>query len=352
VLASYVILTYYGLISGWALKYFAAFAGGGFPAAPGAAGGYFAAFTAASVEPIVWQGIVMLLAASIVIGGIERGIERASKFLMPVLALIVVALAVHSLLLPDAGRGLAFLFGPDWSALAEPRVYLAALGQTFFSLGLAMGVLVTYGSYLPGHFPLPKAALTIVAGDTLFAIVAAVVIFPAVFSFGMSPDQGPGLAFVTLPEIFARMNGGVAVGIMFFGLLVLAAMTSLVALIEIPAAYAIERWGLDRRKAVALVAGSAFLLGVPNSLGFGLLSHVRIAGAAILDGVDFLASSALLPASGLAIALFAGWHWARADAVAASGLAAPWLARLWWLAIRYLAPAMIAVVLLRSLGVI
>jgi NSS family neurotransmitter:Na+ symporter len=352
VLVSFVILTYYGVIAGWALKYFVVFAAGLYPQQAGEASRYFHAFTTASVEPLLWQACIMTVTVAIVFGGVERGIERANKILMPALALIVIALAIHSLTLPDARRGLMFLFAPNWDALSQPRVYLAALGQAFFSLGLAMGVLATYGSYLPKHHHLPTAGMIIAFGDTLFAIVAATIIFPAVFSFGMSPDQGPGLAFVTLPEIFVRMTAGQIVGIAFFGLLVLAAITSSVALLEIPVASAIERWGLGRARSTILIGGTAFVLGVPSSLGFGLLSGIKLAGFPILDGVDFFASNILLPLSGLAIALFAGWHWREADAVEAVGLRQKWLARLWRVSIRYIAPAMITIIFLRSLSVL
>jgi NSS family neurotransmitter:Na+ symporter len=348
VAASFVVLTYYGLISGWAVKYFFDFAMWAQPAPAGSSLAYFQAFTADALQPLAWHAAAVALAIAIVAGGIERGIERACNWLMPALALIVVALAAHSLTLPDAWTGLAYLFAPDWQAFARPQLYLAALGQAFFSLGLAMGVLVTYGSYIPERIPLPAAALTIALGDTLFAVVAAVIIFPAVFSFGMSPAQGPSLAFVVLPEIFSRMTAGHAVGLAFFGLLVVAAMTSLIALIEICVAYVNERWGIGRAAAIALVACASFALGVPSSFGFGLWSRFRVAGMPILDVVDFAASNVLLPVSGLAIAAFIGWHWRAADAAAAVGIRSKLLTRLWRLAMRYAAPVTIVVVMLRA----
>lgn len=352
VIVSFAILTYYAVIAGWALKYFITFTTRLYPAQEGAASGYFHAFVSSPIEPVLWQALIMAATTGTVLGGIERGIERANKVLMPMLGIIVVALAIHSLTLPGASRGLSFLFAPDWNALSQPRVYLAALGQAFFSLGLAMGVLVTYGSYLPNQHRLPMMGAVVAFGDTLIAIVAATIIFPAVFSFGMSPDQGPGLAFVTLPEIFVRMNAGHVVGIAFFGLLVIAAVTSSVALLEIPVAYAIERWGVTRLRATLGIATAAFLLGVPSSLGFGIWSGVRLAGLPILDAVDFAASNVILPLSGLAIALFVGWHWPKASAIAAVGLRRAWISRLWHLAIRYVAPAMIAIVFLRSLSIL
>lgn len=350
VLASFVILTYYCVIGGWAAKHFVAFGAGLYPVESGASLQYFHAFTAAGIEPVLWQIVMLTLTGVIVLSGVEAGIERANKILMPMLALIVVALAIHSMTLPGAGRGVTFLFAPDWDALLEPRVYLAALGQAFFSLGLAMGVLVTYGSYLsPGH-SLPTASVVIAIGDTIFALIAALIIFPAVFSFGMAPDHGPALAFITLPEIFARMDGGQLVGLAFFGLLVLAAVTSSVALLEVPVAYAMEQWSWKRPQATLVVAGTAWILGVPSALSFGQLAAIRPGGLPILDAVDFLASNVLLPLSGLAIAVFAGWHWRRADALAAAGIRNPWLGRVWRFSVRYCAPALITIILLRPLA--
>lgn len=349
VIVSFVILTYYCVIGGWAAKHFVAFAAGLYPVESGASLQYFQAFTAAGIEPVLWQVAVLTLTGAIVLRGVEAGIERANKILMPVLALIVVALAIHSLTLPNAGRGLTFLFAPDWEALLEPRVYLAALGQSFFSLGLAMGVLVTYGSYLSAPYSLPTASVVIALGDGLFALIAALIIFPAVFSFGMVPDQGPALAFITFPEIFARMSGGHLVGVAFFGLLVVAAVTSSVALLEVPVAYAMERWSWKRPQATIIVAGMAWALGVPSALSFGPLAAIRPGDLPILDAVDFLASNLLLPLSGLAIAVFAGWHWRRADALAATGIRNPWLQRVWHFSVRYCAPALITIILLRSL---
>ncbi|MFN3657399.1 MAG: sodium-dependent transporter [Pseudolabrys sp.] len=351
VVVSFVILTYYSVIAGWAVKYFADFAWLG-PVEPGSALAHFQQFTASTFAPLAWHAMALALAVAIVAYGVERGIERASTVLLPALALIVIVLAVHSLTLPGAWKGIVYLFAPDWSALAHPQVYLAALGQAFFSLGLAMGILVTYGSYIPEGHRLPASAVTIAFGDTFFAVVAAVVIFPAVFSFAIDPEQGPGLAFVVLPAIFARMTAGQVVGAAFFGLLVVAAVTSMVALIEICVAYVIERFRIGRIRAAALVGVGAFLLGVPSSLGFGLWSGVRLFGLPILDAVDFAASNVLLPLSGLAVAIFIGWHWREADARAAVGIRSKRLAHLWRLSVRYIAPAMIVIVLLRALSVL
>lgn len=348
VVVSFVILTYYAVIAGWALKYFVAFASGAYPRQPGVAVGYFHEFISSSFEPILWQAAILVAGAAIVSGGIEYGIERANKILMPLLAIMILLLVAHSFTLPGAARGFAYLFNPDWTKLGEPKLYLAALGQAFFSLGLAMGALVTYGSYLHIRQPLPFAGAAIVAGDTVFALAAAMVIFPAVFSFGMAPAQGPGLAFTTLPEIFTRMPAGTAVAIAFFGLLVVAALTSLVALIEVPVACCMAKWRISRRQSVFLCTISAFLLGIPSALSFGPLAGVSVAGRPLLDAIDFLASNIILPLSGFSIALFAGWHWTADNPVGFRSIA---MSRLWRFSIRYLAPAAILLIFLRSISV-
>lgn len=352
IVVAFVILTYYAVICGWALKYFFAFATGAYPQQAGTASGYFDAFVASPVQPTLWHAVVMFLAVGVVICGVERGIERMNKALMPALALIVLVLAIHSLTLFDVERGLSFLFEPEWEALGRPGIYLAALGQAFFSLGLAMGFLVTYGSYLPRGRPLPNSGVTIVLGDTIFALAAAVIIFPAVFSFGMDPTQGPGLAFVTLPEIFARMTGGAFVGTAFFGLLVLAALTSSIALLEVPVAFAIEQWEWSRARSTLSIAAIAFALGVPSSLGFGPWSSVKPGGVSVLEAVDFLASNVVLPLSGLIIALFVGWHWKDASTGNVVGFRHGWTLRAWRILIRYVAPVAIVVVFLRSIAIL
>jgi NSS family neurotransmitter:Na+ symporter len=350
VLVAGLILAYYAVIAGWVLKYLAlhlagntqAFAAAGFADA-------FRGFIAHPLEPIAWQFAVMALTVAVVAGGVERGIEAVSKLLMPALGLLLLALAIHSVTLPGFGQGVAFLLQPDWSALTRPQVYLAALGQAFFSMGLAMGVMVTYGSYVAPTRRLPRATVTIAIGDTLFAIVAGLVIFPAVFSFGLDPAQGPALAFVVLPEVFAQMKGGAWVGAAFFLLLAIAALTSAVSLLEVLVAFSMHRFGWSRRLASLGLGSLIFVLGVPASLGFGpWASLTGIGGRGILDAMDFVAANILLPLNGLLIAVFLGWVWRRRDALTACDLHASGLGRLWYFSVRYTVPLLVAVVLVRS----
>lgn len=341
---AFLILGYYSVIAGWVCKYLADYVLGADPAATGAApASAFRDFVTDPLRPVLWHALFMAITAMVVAGGVEKGIERASRVLMPVLAVLIVLLAGYALSLPGAARGLAFLFAPDWAALATPRLYLVALGQAFFSLGVGMGVIITYASYLGSQERLPASAVAIAAGDTLFAVAAGIAIFPVVFSFGLDPAYGPALAFVTLPEVFARMPGGAWFGVAFFFLLAAAALTSAVSLLEVPVAIALHR-GWPRPRAAALIALLAFLAGLPSALGTSLLGDVRVAGRGVLEAVDFFAADLLLPVAGIAVVLFVGWGLPRAATVEACGLPAA-VARAWLFAVRYLVPAAMLVIL-------
>lgn len=352
VIASCLILAYYAVVAGWVFKYTALYAFS--TTRTLAMAGFASAFethVARPLEPLVWQGLALALTMAIIAKGVERGIERVSLVLMPALALLLLGLAAYSATLPGFQQGMSFLFRPDWSVLYTPKVYLAALGQAFFSIGLAMGVMVTYGSYLSPTWHLPRATVTIALGDTLFAVTAGLVIFPAVFSLGLDPAQGPGLAFVVLPGVFAQMSGGAVAGLAFFLLLSIAALTSMVSLLEVPVAYAIQRFGWSRWRASLVLGSLLFLLGVPASLGFGAWSNLTTpAGRGILDSMDFAAVELLLPLNGLLLALFLGWVWPRQDALQASDLFGSRLGRLWHFCLRYIVPLLVAAILAGSIG--
>ncbi|MBI4194699.1 MAG: sodium-dependent transporter [Betaproteobacteria bacterium] len=348
--AAFLILTYYAVVAGWAYRYLAGYASGTFRGMPREeVRGYFEAFITHPLEPVLWQFVVIATTVGVVAAGIERGIEATNKVLMPLLGAIVVALAAYALTLDGARRGLVFLFAPDWSALARPEVYLAALGQAFFSLGIGMGILLTYASYTTQTQRLAPAALSVAACDTLFSLVAGVAIFPAVFAFGLDPAHGPPLAFVTLPQVFAVLPGGGVVGLAFFLLLSAAALTSAVSLLEVPVAFLVRRLRWTRPAAAAAVGLAAFTLGLPSALGFGLLAEIRPFGSGILEAADHVASDLLLPLSGLLIALFAGWALAPALLRNASGLRSPAAWHAWRLLLRYVVPVLILIVLARGL---
>lgn len=344
-----IILSFYAVIAGWALKYLSgALSGALWESAGDGYGGYFKAFIGNDFEPMVWQAIMLLATMLVVAGGVQRGIEIVNRVLMPILAVIVVGLAAYSATLPGAGAGWKFLFNPDWSAVTRPDVISAALGQAFFSTGIGMAVYLTYGSYLPRSVSIPASTSAIVVGDTLFAIIAGLAIFPAVFAFGIDPKAGPELAFVTLPQVFLAMPGGKIVGVVFFLLLSAAALTSMVSVLEVPVASLIHQRQWRRRTAVALTGIFVFVLGIPSALSFGFFAEIQIAGMALLDAIDRAASQFVLPLAGLSVALFAGWRWGQYNAIREANLDGSVLRTTWLWLIRIIAPAMILFILIRS----
>lgn len=351
VIGCVLILSFYAVVAGWALKYFTgAVSGALWHAAEADYGGYFREFVADPWAPIGWLCAMLALTVWIVAGGIRRGIEAANRILMPLLALCVIVLAVYSATLPGAAKGWRFLLSPDWTAVLTGPVLVAAIGQAFFSLGIGMAVFITYSGYLPAGTRIPRAAVTIAIGDTLFAVVAGLAIFPAVFAFGMNPAAGPELAFITLPQIFLAMPYGKAVGIVFFGLLSAAALTSMMSLLEVPVASVLHRSRVNRRRAANLIGVTAFALGIPSALSFGVLSGIQISGDSVFDFVNRAVSNYLLPLGGILVCLYAGWCLNRREALSAAGLAGTAAGVIWYWLVRLVAPAMILLVVLDTVG--
>jgi NSS family neurotransmitter:Na+ symporter len=351
VLAASLILAYYAVIAGWFLKYLAgALLGTLWHTAGEGYDVFFARFITHPIEPIVWQLVTMATTVVIVAAGVRRGIERANRVLMPMLALVVLGLAVHSLSLPGAADGVSFLFAPDWSALKSPSIYLAALEQAFFSIGIGMAIFITYGGYLAPEQPIPSAPATIALGDTLVAVLARCAILPAVFAFGLDPAAGPELVFVTLPQIFLAMPFGRLFGSLFFLLLIAAALTSMISLLEASVALAIRVLGLPRWSATMAMGLLIFTVGTPAAAGFGPLAGLRWDGRSILDSMDHVVSNIMLPVSGLLTALFVGWRWR--EALVEAGFGRRVLGPVWLWLVRLVAPALILAILLRSLGLI
>jgi NSS family neurotransmitter:Na+ symporter len=349
--ASVAILSYYPVIAGWVASYLWAYATGdqALLFGPNLASS-FEALIADPHRVLLWSAIVIAGAAFIVAAGIERGIELASKILMPIFAVLMIVLAGYGLQLPGAGRAIEFLFAPDWRALLEPRTYLAAIGQAFFSIGLAMGILVTFGGYMEGRERLPRAALIVVAGDTCMALLAGIMIFPVVFSYGVDPAAGPTLSFVVLPEVFATLPSGRWIATGFFMLLLIAALTSIIALLEVSVAILMSQLGWQRRHATVGVAVSVFLLGIPAALSYSILRESFPNSAPMLDTIDHLSSNIILPLSGIAISLFVGWAWSSASAAEAAGFTNMWLHRSWIWSLRTVIPIVITLAMVRGLG--
>ncbi|MGE4527266.1 MAG: sodium-dependent transporter [Rhodospirillaceae bacterium] len=348
---AFVILSYYVVVAGWTLAYIGKSLTGLLATKDGAVlGSLFTGFITDPVEPVLYAGLFTTLTILVVIGGVNQGLERASRVLMPALFVLVVVLCIRSLTLPGAAAGWAFFTQPKWGDVTF-RTVIEALGQAFFSLSLGMGTMITYGSYISRDADVADSGFSVVALDTLIACMAGLMILPAVFAFGMNPAAGPGLTFVTLPRVFAQMPGGVVFGPLFFILLAIAALTSAVSLLEVVTAYFVDELGMRRRTCTVAAGVIAFALCIPSSLSLGVWSGHTLFGMGFLDIMDFLATNIMLPTGGLAIAAFVGW--AVPDRMVAEftngnpRLAG--LARLWLFFVRYVSPAGIFVVLLNGL---
>ncbi|MFA1821376.1 sodium-dependent transporter [Virgibacillus oceani] len=354
VITSFLIVSFYAVIAGWVLYYLFSYLTGSIQQVE--AGGveeYFGGFIGHNFLPVIWQIIVMAIIVGVLYFGVKKGIELSSKIFMPLLAVILVILAGYGLTLDGAGEGLSFLFVPDWSSLGDPSLYLAAIGQAFFTLSLGMGIMVTYGGYLSKDTGnrLPGTATRIVLLDTLFAIVVGIVIFTAVFSIGMDTAQGPGLVFVVLPEVFNQMAaGGTFFAIFFFFLVFIAALSSAISLSEVSVSFAMRQVNMTRKKAVLIVGGLITLFGIPSALSQGgPLGDFLIAGLPFLDFVDVLTDSYFLPIGGLIVVLFVGWGWKAKEAFETADFKNPGLGKMWLFLIRYVAPIMIIIILLANL---
>ncbi len=294
--AAFMILAFYSVVAGWTLEYtYMAIGNNLLDMSSAQLSSFFKNFSESKTGPVIWMIIFMFLTAAIVIGGIKKGIERYTKILMPILLVIIIILCVNSAMLEGAGEGFAFLFKPDFSKVTG-SVILEALGQAFFSLSIGMGVIATYGSYIQKKENLLNTAISVSIADTLIAVLAGVAIFPAVFAFNIDPSAGPGLVFETLPNVFNQMTGGYAFSVAFFLLLVIAALTSSVSLLEVVVAYFSEELGMRRVVATIVAASVITLLGV-----------LCVVYSSVFKFFDFTSSNILLPLGGIFIAIFVGW---------------------------------------------
>jgi len=351
--AAFMILAFYGVVAGWTLEYlFKAITNSFVGKNPADLEGMFGGFISQIAKPLFWQIIFMGLTGWIVLAGIKGGIEKASKLLMPVLLLIIVILDIRAVTLPGAGEGLSLLFKPDFSKLSAEGM-LSALGHAFFSLSLGMGTLITYSSYMSKQENLATTAVQVTIADTAIALLAGIAIFPAVFAFGIEPGAGPGLVFITLPNVFQQMPGGYFFCILFFLLLSVAALTSSISILEVVVAYFVEELNLARRAATIMATIAIAIVGIPCSLSMGVMSKVQFMGKTFFDWLDFIASNVLLPLGGLLIVAFVGWYLGRekteAEVTNEGELEAGYLPLFMFLA-KFVAPVVIAIVFLHGLG--
>ncbi|HPE35401.1 MAG TPA: sodium-dependent transporter [Bacteroidales bacterium] len=353
--AAFMILAFYTTIAGWTLEYLYRSLLNGFSGkTAGELKDMFTVFQTSGWMPVFWQLVFMLLTALIVWKGIKNGIEKYSKILMPLLLIIIIIISVRSLTLEGAGAGLAFLFNPDFSKI-NGNVMLMALGQSFFSLSIGMGTLITYGSYINKSDNLTKTALAVSGTDTLIAILAGVAIFPAVFAFGIPPNEGAGLVFITLPNIFQQMAGGYFWSVIFFVLLAVAALTSTISVLEVVVAYFSEELNWSRTKATIIAASAISVLGVTCTLSQGPLKGFRIFKDTLFDDLDYLSANVMLPIGGLMIVIFVGWFMGSRNVkseISNEGVLKVWLYPLLMFILKFLAPIAIALVSLSGLGLL
>ena len=352
VLCGFLIFAFYSTVSGWTLEYIVKSVANSFQGKDmSALEQDFAAFHNMGWRNVMWQAVFILLTGFVVFKGVENGIEKYAKILMPVLLVILVVLGIRSMTLPGAKEGLAFLFKPDFSKI-NGDMLISALGQGFFSLSLGMGVLITYGSYVKKNDNLTSTAFSVVLADTLIALLAGIVIFPAAFSFGVNPQAGMGLVFNTIPMIFNQMTGGYVFCIIFFVLLAIAALTSTISLLEVVVAYITEELHLGRKWATVVACVGTILLGCFASLSLMEDTPFTIGGKTVFDALDFITAKVLLPFGGMLIVIFVGWWLGKQkffEEVTNEGTLKASLRKIIFFIIRYLAPLAVAVIFISGL---
>ena len=359
VFTSFLISGYYSIISGWCLNYTITTLTGRLSGSPEYFTQYFSDFSSDPVLPVVWGVIFLGVTHWIIIHGVRGGIEKASKLLMPLLFILLVVIVVAACLLPDAEKGLVFLFKPDFRHL-DSEVFLGAVGQAFFSLSIAMGCVCTYASYFSRQTNLAGSAIQISVIDSLVAILAGMMIFPAAFSVGISPDSGPSLIFITLPNVFQQAFGGmpavqVVVSFAFYALMSLAALTSLISINEVTTAFCQEELHISRNKAALMVTIGSVILGTLSSLSLGACDCMTFFGKTLFDWFDFITGQIFLPIGGFLTCIFLGWVVDKQivkDEYTNWGTLKGTLFNAYYLMIRYVCPIAILAIFLHEFGVI
>lgn len=348
-----IIFPYYSVIGGWVVKYFAVFISGGVKASAGDT--YFTDFIGGTFQPIGWFLLFLALTAVVVLCGVEKGIEKVSKIMMPILVVLTIIISVYGLTLDGAMEGLVYYIKPHMADVSAKTI-LAAMGQLFYSMSLAMGIMITYGSYMKKTDSLESSVRQIELFDTGIAFLAGLMIIPAVFAFSggdrSALSAGPGLMFMTLPKVFASMKFGGAIGTIFFLLVLFAALTSAISLMETIVSVFMDRFGWKRRFTGIFVAILAALMGIPSSLGFGPLGFITWNNLSILDIMDFLSNSVLMPIVAFFTCIFVGFiikPKAIADEVKETG--EPFKAEgMFNIMIKWVAPIFLVIILASSIA--
>lgn len=353
--AALLIMAFYSEVAGWVYAYvFKAMMGEIATTDPKAAAVVFGKLVSDPVSSLVWQWVVLGITGVIIAFGVSKGIEAVARKLMPLLFVLLLVLCVRSLSLEGAGRGLAFLFDPDFAKIT-PAVMLTALGLAFFKLSLGMGTMLTYGSYFREDQNIPATAARVMFADLSVSLLAGIAIFPAVFAFGFEPAAGPSLVFMTIPAVFTSMPGGVIFMTLFFVLTAVASVGAILSLLAVPVAILSERFGLARKTASIATIAMIGLLGVPAALSQSLTAKTTLFGLNPFDLFDFVSSNILLPVGGILIAVFVGWVYGLAEPEKRMAAEGPMLSRMAirtaFFLVRWVAPVAIGIVLLNGLKV-
>lgn len=355
IITAFTILSFYNVVAGWTLSFLFDALMNKFNNIPQSElSSNFDSFITNGWQPIFWTTLFIILCVRIVVSGVEKGIEKYNKILMPMLFVILIVLCVNSLTLSGFKEGAEFLFTPDFSKITTD-VVLNALGQAFFSLSLGMGTMMTYGSYMRKTDNMLATAAYVVTADIFIAILAGIAIFPAVFSYGIEPSSGADLVFKTLPIIFGQMTGGYILGTLFFLLLVVAAVTSAISIFEVLVSYCVEELKFSRKKAVNVIALSVFFTSSLCAFSMMENSPLTVSGASLFDIFDKGSSVYMLPIGGFLIALYTGWFMKKEDIrkeLSSDGKYHVRYFPMFRFVMRYIAPVMIFIVFLTSLGLI
>lgn len=360
VLTAFLILGYYTVVAGWTLEYTWQAALNTFQGqSPQFFVNEFNTFSTDIFRPLFWLVVFMLATHFIIMQGVEKGIEKFSKIMMPALFIIILILVVCSITLPGAGEGISYLLKPDFSKVTG-KVFLSAMGQAFFSLSVGMGCLCTYASYFSKDTNLGKTAFSVGAIDTIVAILAGFIIFPAAFSVGIQPDAGPSLIFITLPNIFQQAFSGVPViayvfSVMFYLLLAIAALTSTISVHEVVTAYLNEEYHIERKKAAWVTTIGALIVGILSSLSLGVMKDCTLFGLGVFDLIDFSTTKLMLPIGGMLVSIYVGWVLNKQlvkEEITNQGKVMKHIYLPLILILRYFAPVAILLILLNQLGII
>lgn len=352
VISGFLILSYYSVVAGWGIAYvFKAFLGG-FSGVDGTAiKNTFSSLMSSPLQQIFWHSIFMLVTMLVVSRGVAGGLEKAVRFLMPGLFVILMLLVAYAMTTGSYQQGINFLFNPDFSKITGQAV-LTAMGHAFFTLSLGIGAIMVYGSYLPNSISITRTSILIAGADTAVALLAGIAIFPIVFANNLEVAAGPGLIFQTLPIAFGNMTGGWLFGILFFVLLVFAALSSSISLIEPAVAWLVENKEVDRKKACIWAGLATWVVGLGTVFSFNIWSNFKIFDRTIFDLLDYLTANLMLPIGGFCVAVFAGWIMKPDDSEHELRSSKPIYYQIWWFLVRYVSPAAVFLVFLNVVGVL